>query len=830
MEKIYDFLHRNKWLVWAFLIIFTTGFALAAAQCKLEENIFKLLPQSDDKATSLAFNDMKLKDKLFVQVVPKEDATDDVDAIYMADAMDFFMEHLQEKDSALHAIYNTLYEVDPMLMLEAAGYLMEHGPAYLDLTEQEMDSLTSEEHIRQQLHLYDELLNTDMGSYLYDIVTYDPCGFSLAKMVNPEMLTAFADGENQNGRFQNNHIYASDVEACIGFVTPTFGPENSKLAWKLIQRVNEAKEEMETEYPGVELLYHGTIVLAAYNSHQIRVDMGLTFGIALIVILIMLFIFFKRPTYIAQMLLPIIFGILFSLGTIWMINGGMSLMALGLGVIVLGVALSYCLHMLVHYMYTGDVYLTVREQTKPIFYGAFTTIGAFAGLLLTDSPLLKDFGIFALLTVVGATFISLFVLPQFLPKKSTPTKWVFRFLEKINGYKIDHNIVACLIVWLFVAVSIGYYGYICLSGQKDQQFDSNLYHIGYVSDETQRAQDSWNRLMNDGNTQQYYASTATTLEEALEQLPAIEEKVDSLRKAGVILNNMTVSRLMPSLATQEERNEKWINYFTAEKQSEVWEKVQAACYEEGLDVDMFEPFLDGMSFVEEPELVAETGIIPEEILGNFVEETNGTVLVYFPVKTSKEDALMVKDILSKTEGCLVLDPYYYSTSLVDRIKIDFDRIMYISSAFVLLLLLISYRGKIWISLIAFTPMILSWYTVLGAMAIFDQPFNVINIVVSSFIFGIGVDYSIFIMDGLLNGDEDNKTLVIHKTAITLSAFVLIVCMFSLIFATHPAINSIGFVSVVGMVTTIMLSYTIQPNLYRLYLKIQDKKQAKHTTK
>ena len=138
------------------------------------------------------------------------------------------------------------------------------------------------------------------------------------------------------------------------------------------------------------------------------------------------------------------------------------------------------------------------------------------------------------------------------------------------------------------------------------------------------------------------------------------------------------------------------------------------------------------------------------------------------------------------------------------------------------LLLITYRN-IWLTLIALLPMLLSWYTVLGAMALFGQTFNLVNIIVSSFVFGIGVDYSVFIMEGLRKGDDDNPTMVYNKTAITMSATILVICMFVLGFAVHPAVSSISFASTVGMITTIMLSYTIEPILYRFYMKIKNRK-------
>jgi predicted RND superfamily exporter protein len=78
------------------------------------------------------------------------------------------------------------------------------------------------------------------------------------------------------------------------------------------------------------------------------------------------------------------------------------------------------------------------------------------------------------------------------------------------------------------------------------------------------------------------------------------------------------------------------------------------------------------------------------------------------------------------------------------------------------------------------------------------------------------------MNGLLAKErgEDNKLLVQHKTAIFLSAFMLIVALGSLLFATHPAISSVGFTTLIGMSSTVILTYTIQPALFKYMVKFR----------
>ena len=44
-------------------------------------------------------------------------------------------------------------------------------------------------------------------------------------------------------------------------------------------------------------------------------------------------------------------------------------------------------------------------------------------------------------------------------------------------------------------------------------------------------------------------------------------------------------------------------------------------------------------------------------------------------------------------------------------------------------------------------------------------------------------------------------------------------MCSLLFAVHPSISSIGLTALIGMATTVIFSYTIQPWLFRQMMKV-----------
>ena len=89
-------------------------------------------------------------------------------------------------------------------------------------------------------------------------------------------------------------------------------------------------------------------------------------------------------------------------------------------------------------------------------------------------------------------------------------------------------------------------------------------------------------------------------------------------------------------------------------------------------------------------------------------------------------------------------------------------------------------------------------------------------------YGIGVDYSIFVMEGLLSEARtgEKSMLEYHKVAIFYSALVLGIVIFSLIFATHPSIHSIGLITLIGMASTILITYSLQPWIFRKLVKIK----------
>ena len=124
-------------------------------------------------------------------------------------------------------------------------------------------------------------------------------------------------------------------------------------------------------------------------------------------------------------------------------------------------------------------------------------------------------------------------------------------------------------------------------------------------------------------------------------------------------------------------------------------------------------------------------------------------------------------------------------------------------------------GSIELSLLAFLPLAVSWIWILGIMQILGLQFNIVNIILATFIFGQGDDYTIFITEGLMyEYTTGRKRLARYKSSVALSAIIMFIGIGTLIFSKHPAMRSLAEVVIIGMITVVVMAYYLPPLVFR----------------
>jgi len=788
------------WLSIATLFVF---FGYFAAQLQLEEDINKLMPSSknEDGTTKLAFADLKIKDKVFLLFAGKD--TEKLIAV-----CDEFVDSLLQRDSMFQTIGDVFYQLDDDLLPDGIDYLTEHLPAYIDTAAYaRFDTLLTHEHFVRQMQQNREDLTGEFGSMFPELIQMDPMGMRKVLADQLEPLTS-AGG---NYKTIDNHFFVPDSTVCIAFITPRYSATNTGQGSAMFQMLNTQIEQFAQQHPEVEISYHGTPASGYYNSTQIKHDLTTTIASALLLVLVFLLVCFRRWDTIPLLLLPVAFGTVFGLAMMYWLMGEFSLLALGIGGVILGVALSYVLHVLTHHQFVSDKEQLLRDQVKPVLLGCLTTIGSFAGLLFVKTDLLRDFGLFAAFAILGTTLFSLGYLPQLLRGKQSSS--LTTLFSPLTNYPFDRKKPLIAAILLIITVCVGAF---IVGGTR---FDADMHNLGYDHPLTEHSEQLLRAKTYTSDKTKYFASQGRTMEEAIENFTLLDSKLDSLQRLGLVKSYTRTNQIFVPLHQQQERIEAWKQYWTNERLATVRNLIAQTALQAGLNAEAFQPFFDAATRDYQPDALYDANIIPAGYQSTLTEQSYGGDYLVFTsvrcendsVRSSESDYMRICDAIAKEPNLLVLDTYYYITDTLTEMSDDFNLLQWLSMAFVLIVLWLSFHFNMRHTLVAFAPILLSWLIVLGVMALFDVQFNLISIIISTFIFGIGVDYSIFIMHGLIS---ESKILMAHKTAILLSAIVLITTVSSMLLAQHPAIRSVGFTTLVGLLSAIILSYILQPAIYR----------------
>ena len=819
--KIYRFFRNHRAVFWVSMIALYAFFGYFASKIYLEEDINKLMPSSknEDGTTKLAFANLRIKDKTFLLFEGKNGASVE----HITEICDAFIDSLESRNAAMDStqqvIGNIFYRLPDDLMLDVIDYMSAHLPAYIDTSVYtRLDAMLTYPHMKLQMKANHDDLLSPVGSMFPELIQMDPVGLRGLLM---EQMKPFTEGAAGSYKTLNGHFFVQDSTVCVAFITPMYSATNTGQGSTLFRILNDQIEQFSASAPDVKISYHGTPASGFYNSWRIKSDLKGTIIGSLVLVLIFISICFRNYNTIPLLLLPVVFGTLFGLAAMYFIKGHFSLLALGIGAVVLGVALSYVLHIITHYKYISDPEQVLRDQVKPVCLGCLTTIGSFMGLIFIRTELLQDFGLFAAFTIVGTTFFSLIFLPQFLnPRKNKLNHRAFAIIDRINAYPFDRKKPLLFTILAAAIVCIGFY----IAG--GTQFDADMHNLGYKAESTSYSENLLRSKTHTGDKQKYFASSGATMEEAIENFEIMAAKLDSLQNIGLVKSYTHTNQIFVPLHVQQERIDAWKNFWTGERLQLVHDLINKTAPEDGLIPDAFSPFFEFATADYEPDALYEASIIPEGYQSTLMEQSYNDEYLCFTSVRCKNDSIHSKEsdynriceAIVSSPNLLVLDTYYYTTDTLIQLNDDFNVLQWVSMLFVLIVLFFSFHFNIKHTLLGFMPILSSWLIVLGVMVIFDVRFNLINIIISTFIFGIGVDYSIFVMNGLIGGKENSRLLGYHKTAIFFSAFILIVTVSSMLFAEHPAIKSVGFSTLVGMISAVVISYVVQPAIFRMINK------------
>ena len=796
---IYDWLSARRGLAIFLMAVLLGLCTLSALRMHYEEDISAFLPQSEEsKQYSDVYNRLG-QDRMAIFF---ESDGEDIDRLM--DAMTAFGEIWAEVDTVTVATdgrHATIGRMVPDLQMAAdAGAVQEvfdfiraNWPFFL--TEADfvrMDSLLAVPGYVEERMAENERNFYSMGSsFTSQYLRSDPLG-----LFSPVLQRLEALNPATKSRMEDGFLFTGDGRTGVILFNSPYGSTESGRNADLKALTDTVKARTAAQFPDLRITSTGGPEVAVENASRIKKDSFLALALAAILICIVLWLSYKRFTDVAWILVSILAGALFALGIIALFKSSVSLIVLGIGSMIIGIAVNYPLHYVDHLKYQPDKRKALAEQVNPLLVGNITTVGAFLSLLLLKAEALHDFGFIGSMMLVGTILFVLVFLPVLVPTASRPRntvkldfdrhihlgpqarKWVF----------IGFLAVTAVLFWLSRGIS----------------FDADMHHINYMTPEQERGFAVLEEMgaSADGASTVYVVASGATAEEALQCNEALAPLLQDASGLGTFL---------PSKKEQAARIACW-NAFR-EAHPDLSDRIIDAGLKAGFTAHAFQPFFDlwdGDWTVQEVDYFAPvTGTLGTAMY--LPGEHQVQLVNYLKTEDLEEMKAALRTGLPDGAFCFSMDDV--SGTLARMLSEDFDRIGFLCSVIVLFFLCLSLGLTMGVT--AFLPLAVGWIWILGTMRLFGLQFNIVNIILATFIFGQGDDYSIFITEGLMYEYATGKKILrSFKNAVVLSALIMFIGIGALIVAKHPALRSLAAVTIVGMFTVVVMAYYLPPLVFR----------------
>ena len=809
---IYDLFRKAPLLAWGLFLILTTALVLSILSLSYKEDISDFLPLDEKNQTALSvYQDVSGANKIYAIISTKDSVS--VDPQELADGVEAFVEKIEANDS-LHYIKDVMKEIDMDKMLGIADDVYANVPYYLtDKDYERIDSLLSEpDYLESQISEDKQLLLFPSSNVLVSNISRDPLNLFTPILGRLKQAGMSIEFETYDG-----YILSPDNKKAIVILESAFGAHESENNAALVSMLHNAKVDTEATNSNLDIHIIGGPVIAVANANQIKSDSIMAVCIAGILILILLIYVFRNLRNILLIVVSVGWGWLFAMGAIALYYDSVSIIVIGIASVILGIAVNYPLHLIDHLKESDNPRAALREIVSPLVVGNVTTVGAFLCLVPLNSPALHDLGLFSSLLLVGTILFVLLFLPHAVKTRKPGSKVENEplLIAKLAGVSIENS---KWLVWSVLVLTI-VFGYFSLK----TEFDSDMRNINYMTDEQKADLSYFQSLLNssDKTEQLYIVSSGKDWDSALSQNEIIHSNVDSLVSAGYASEQNNVTSFLVSKQEQQNRIKKW-NAFIQKYKFLFEQNLPATAEKYGFSPEAFTPFTDIVnSNYEVQDFEHFKDFISTVFVGSLSEDNENNRKSLVQVISVPENSVdYVKNSLSENKefGGLFFDVKSMNGSIADTLSNDFNYIGIACGCIVFIFLWIS-LGSIELAIVSFMPMAFSWIWILGIMGILGIKFNIVNVILATFIFGQGDDYTIFMTEGLsYEFAYRKKLLASYKNSIVVSALIMFIGIGTLLFAKHPALRSLGEVTVVGMLSVVLMAYLFPPLIFKWLIK------------
>jgi len=173
-----------------------------------------------------------------------------------------------------------------------------------------------------------------------------------------------------------------------------------------------ALQELVREFPGAVLT--GTNVVSAELRKIVWRDAGRASVLGLVLVFLLLWADFGRPSRALAALFPLFLGLVWMLGAMALLGFQVNFMNIFVVTMVIGIGVDYAVHLIHRWIESARDPAAIERTAKAITVAALTTIVGFGSFVLSHYPGLRSVGSAAILGALATALLSVTILPLLL--------------------------------------------------------------------------------------------------------------------------------------------------------------------------------------------------------------------------------------------------------------------------------------------------------------------------------------------------------------------------------------------------------------------------------
>ncbi|PHR30228.1 MAG: hypothetical protein COA36_02260 [Desulfotalea sp.] len=779
---------KTKIIRWSgVLAIFIVGL-FTCLSLTVNDNALDLLPENAVSGDIEKLKNMGLVDRLFITLTINDAGGKDaaLGGSNLVESVERLGAALEKSDLFSFVLFRLPKGYESGFMRT----IVESLPLLLDNSDYgQLERKITSEGIATGLAQSFALLNSPAGIGLKKHVQLDPLGFSLLGLEKLNYLRSELSMAIEDGFFM-----AKDNRSCLLIAEATKSLTDSKEA----EVIRDFLEETygKTLAPNIEARVIGSLPHTLANATTIQGDLKTLLPVATLLLVCLLGVALRSVKGFLVLAIPLMAAAP-AIGLSSLIHGGLSRLALGFGIVLLGIAVDFSIH-----LYLGQKVVTAGGTTsfshlkRPIFFATLTTSAVFIILLFSGVPSHRQMATLALIGLLFAVAFSWVLVPTIGRPVSRPV--TRRPAGRRQKFLQQRTVI--MLVWAAV-LGAGIYSWPQL------HYNGDLRALDVPDKQVIEDERFFSKVWGEKGEQAFVLVEAENTEDLFER----NYKVFNILKQDSGLHFQSLAPLLPGATMQNERRQRWQEFWRLNKDS-FSERFLEAAREKGFSDRAFEPFFSWLAKEPLPltyETYLQGSMAP--LVQSLVKER--AVSPHYYVMTTV--ALKGKELatLSRLEteipGVTVIANAKWRAAVERGLRHD---ILFLSAAAgIVIVILAALQFKNILSVFAVLAPV---FSALSAMSVFafltTGELNMMHLIMGIMVIGLSVDYGIFTVCACQDKQHSESGF-----AVSICAASSLIGFGVLAFAAHPALHALGVTVLAGIgvawptalfVSPVILSY------------------------